>query len=143
MRAIYRYVRPIDRVEPTTQQVVLEDGKKVVFKVWPMKPETHFLEARWSLLDLGGNTSSGGSQSPGTTGRTGVDDDAREGELYRRVGRTFDASGRVVELAELRARDLRAGRYRLRVEVRDPTPWVLNDPEGLLKERRDWEIVIP
>ena len=95
------------------------------------------------MLDLGEITSGGGSNGDDDTGRTGVDKDKREGELYRRVGRTYDSNGRVIEVAELRASDLRAGRYRLKVEVWDPTPWVLNDPEGLLRDTREWEILVP
>ena len=135
VKAIYRYVRPIDRVEPAEKEVVLEDGREQVFKVWPMKPETHFLEAEWTLLDLGANP------RPAHDDPTKVDDE-RPGELYRRVGRMFDAEGRVVEVAQIRTKDLRGGRYRLRVKISDPTPWVIEDPEGLLDQKHEWIITV-
>jgi hypothetical protein len=55
----------------------------------------------------------------------------------------MDPDGRPVEAALLRARDFAGGkRFRLRVEVRDPTPWVLEDGEGLLAQSREWVVKI-
>ena len=142
--SIYRYVRPIDRVEPSTEEdVVLGPNDKFLLKVWPMKPETHFLEAKWYIRDLGIDT--GGSPSPeeedDNTGLTGVDEtDAkrRRGQLYKRFTRVQDATGRWVEVAQIKTKDLRPGRYRVRVEMHDPTPWVIRDPQKLLHDSREW-----
>ena len=40
------------------------------------------------------------------------------------------------------AKDLAPGWYRLKVEVRDPTPWVLEDAEGLLVDRAAWLVEV-
>ena len=37
---------------------------------------------------------------------------------------------------------LDGGRYKLVVIIEDPTPWVLNDETGLLKETREWVVVV-
>ncbi|MFQ5655856.1 MAG: M64 family metallopeptidase, partial [Planctomycetota bacterium] len=133
---IYRRVRPIDRVEPDEERLSLEEGGQLLIKVWPMKPETHYLDATWTLLDLG-------SQLPKEpTGRTAVAKKKQEGSLYKRVFRTMDAEGRVLECAQLRAKDLHLGFYRLRLRLHDPTPWVLRDDGGLLTQTRDWMIEI-
>jgi hypothetical protein len=34
------------------------------------------------------------------------------------------------------------GTYRFTVEVRDPTPWVLKDEEGLLRQSWTWTVVV-
>ncbi|MEE8141607.1 MAG: M64 family metallopeptidase, partial [Planctomycetota bacterium] len=135
VKSIYKRVRPIDGVEPGEAEVVLEEGKERVFKVWPMKPESHTLTATWTLLDLG----VGPAADP--EGHTAVEDQ-QKGELYKRVYRTVDPEGRLVECAQLRAKDLREGRYRLRVEIHDPTPWVIRDPMSLLTETHEWTIKI-
>ena len=76
------------------------------------------------------------------TGTTGVvvkkGSKEERGEIYRRVYRTQDTEGRIVEVAKIDVRKLTAGRYRLTCEVRDTTEWVIRDPEGRLRDERQW-----
>ncbi len=154
MKTIYRYVRPIDRVEPDpAEPVSVASNDTVMIKVWPMKPETHFLEARWYLLGLGADpgeevvTTEPEGEDDEPTGPTGVarkrpkdvkTDPTVKGEIYKKVFRTVDEQGKVVEVAVLDFRKMEPGLYQLTVEVVDPTPWVLKDDEGLLRDRRQW-----
>ena len=73
-------------------------------------------------------------------GRTSVPE--QEGEVYARIAKRTDPEGRTVHGAELRAKDLTPGWYRLKVEVRDPTPWVLEDAEELLVDRAHWLVEV-
>lgn len=134
VKQIYRRVRPIDRLEPEAGRVTIEAGDETVFHVIPMQPRTHALEVTWRLVDLGVN-------EPGeSTGRTAVKE--AEGEVYRRAATRTDVDGRTVHGAQIRAADLRPGWYRLKVEVRDRTPWVIDDPDELLVDRADWLIQV-
>lgn len=143
--SIYRYVRPIDAAEPEAGELTLASNGELRLFVYPLKPETHYLEARWYLVDLGINAPSPSGDDDEGTGRglTGVDRTKPEptrGELYRRVYRGLTPEGRLVEAAELRAKDLDPGYYRVTCEVSDPTPWVIRDDEGLLRETREWTV---
>lgn len=166
VKQIYRHVRPIDAVEPppigddaAPGDLELGPGTTLTFRVTPMKPAAHFLEARWFLEDLGfaptptPDPDLAGSPPP-DRGQTGVlprptpgpdpsAPDAPRGKPHRRVYRSMSPEGRVLECAELRAVDLAPGHYLLTVEIRDPTEWVLEDPEGLLRETRSWRIYRP
>jgi len=141
VKQIYRRVRPIDRLEPEPGVVTLDAADPTVFQVHPMQPRTHDLEVVWRLVPLGRNVPAelarGGEEAPG---RTAVPE--AEGEVYARVAKRVDLEGRTVHGAELRAKDLAPGWYRLKVEVRDPTPWVLEDAEELLTDRAHWLIEV-
>ena len=111
-------------------ELAAADGEVRIFQVWPMQPRTHDLEVIWRIVDLG-------IQHPtAPTGRTAVP--AREGDIFRRTSTAVSPEGRTIYGAQFRAKDHRPGWYRLRVEVRDPTQWVLEDSEGLLVDRRAW-----
>ena len=50
----------------------------------------------------------------------------------------------MVEGLRIRRGELKApGTYRISVEVRDPTPWVILDDEKLLRQERSWTVVVP
>lgn len=134
---IYRYVRPIERVEPSEERVALESRGRQIFKVWPMMPATHDLEARWFLKDLGSNEPVAEKKTGGTRVR-----DKTPGEIFKRVLRYVDPQGRIVHAAEVRTSGLEKGWYRLTVEVKDPTPWVIRDLEERLVQRREWLIQV-
>ncbi len=134
IKQIYRRVRPIDRLEPEAGRVVLEAKEEQIFQVLPMQPRTHDLEVVWRMVSLGIN-------EPGTsTGQTAVKEG--EGELFRRVAQRTDTQGRTVHGAEILAKNYKPGWYRLKVEVRDRTPWVLDDPDELLVQRAEWLIQV-
>ena len=131
VKRFYEFVRPIDRTEPEGSEIALDKAESADVRVWVMKPETHFLEATWKLERLPSEPS----------GPTAVVTPAQEVSL-KSVYRRFDAAGRVVETAVIRGRELEAGRYQLKLTVRDPTPWVLRDEDGLLSETHSWTIVV-
>jgi hypothetical protein len=128
---IYESVRPIDRVEPSEPEIVVSNGEAREIRLWPMKPETRFLDVKWELFPLADEVA---------TGPTGVAEEEK-GELLRTVYRRYDAEKQVVEIALLRARDLKRKRYRLRVEVTDSTPWVLAAERDRLKDSREWIVL--
>jgi hypothetical protein len=131
VKRLYSHVRPIDRVEPEGDEILLPAGEERQVKVWPMKPATHFLEATWSIVQLP-------DEEAPRKGPTIVVTKHAEKAL-KTVYRRTEPDGRPVEAALLRSEDFSGGkRFRLRVEVRDPTPWVLTDKEGLLAQSREW-----
>jgi hypothetical protein len=135
VKKLYAHVRPIDRVEPEGDEIVLPSGDEREVRVWPLKPATRFLEASWSLLQLP-------DEEQPKKGPTVVVTKHTE-QIFKTAYRRMDPDGRPVEAALLRARDFAGGkRFRLRVEVRDPTPWVLEDGEGLLAQSREWVVKI-
>lgn len=141
VKQIYRRVRPIDRLDPEPGAVTLEAGEDRIFQVFPMQPRTHDLEAVWRLVSLGVNTPAELAAGDGAgQGNTSVPES--EGEVYGRTARRTDPEGRTIHGAEMRAKDLAPGWYRLKVEVRDPTPWVLEDAEGLLVDRAHWLVEV-
>ncbi|MFN0059949.1 MAG: M64 family metallopeptidase [Planctomycetota bacterium] len=135
---IYRHVRPIDRFEPESARVAVTDAERQIFKVWPKRPATHDLEVRWYVLELGTNPPLPDTEPEGKT----VVLETRKGELLERTYRVFDGEGKLVECVEFRARGLRAGWYRIRVEAHDPTPWVLRDEKNLLWDAREWFVEV-
>lgn len=149
VKSIYRYVRPIDGLVPEEVEQELPKDRELLLKVYPMKPQTHFLEATWYVDFLGylpDKQPAGGEDEDDEGGRTGVRRDIPEakpdedppGELYKRVYRTVEPNGRIVECCELRGKDLDPGGYRVTVVLKDTTEWVLNDPERLLEQRHEW-----
>ncbi len=134
VRRIYRYARPIDKVEPDRPEIVLRENDEVQVKVWPMKPETHALDIEWNLTALPME-----KDKDEETGSTVVMKKP-EAVPLKRIYRLTDPSGRAVETVHLRARDLPPGDYRLSATVRDPTPWVLRDEDNRLRQTREWRI---
>jgi len=128
-------VRPIDRADPEGGEVLLKNGEEKEVRIWPMRPETHLLDVKWYLEPLA-------SEEAPRKGPTVVVEKHDE-ERHKSYGRRIDSDGRVVDSALLRAKDLtRSKRFRLRVEVHDPTKWVLRDDEGLLTEKREWIVKV-
>ncbi|MGE3164406.1 MAG: M64 family metallopeptidase [Planctomycetota bacterium] len=146
--SIYRYVRPIDAFEPEAAELSIPASGELRLFVYPLKPETHYLDARWYVADLGVNPPASadlGDDGAAGRGLTGVDrsrPDRTRGELYRRTYRGLTPEGRVVEAAELRAQDLEPGYYRVTCEISDPTPWVIRDEEGLLRQTHEWVVQV-
>ena len=140
---IYRYVSPIDRVEPEPGDIEIKAGEEVVLKVWPMQPRTHDLEVAWTILSFGAQKPVGaggdGGESASGRGRTRVID-GREAEAAKRVASGQDPSGRTLHAAQFRGKDLDPGWHRVVVEVKDPTIWVIRDEKGLLRDSREWWI---
>lgn len=138
VKSIYRVVRPIDRVAPEEERTEISANGKKVFRLWPMMPATHELEVTWYLKDLGPNPPTEPGESEGLTSVKDED----PGEIYRRAIRYVEPTGRIVQAAEIVTSKLRPGWYRLRAVVKDPTEWVIHDPENLLTETRDWLIEV-
>ena len=139
---IYQFVRPIDKVEPEDKTIAMRTTDELQFRLWPMKPATHFLEVRWYLQEIGGGDDREGPKRGAKKKREGtsVAEKERQARPVKSSYRRFDPGGRVVEIALIRGDKVRPGRYRLRAEVRDPTPWVLKDDAGLLTQEREWVI---
>ncbi len=142
VKQIYRNVRPVDRVDPEPGELVLEkaDEDEIILKVWTLQPRTHDLEVTWRVLSYGLQKPAGAGGEP-ATGQTAVKDQ-RQGELWRRSQSGLDASGKTVRAAQLRAKDLEPGWHRVRCSIKDPTPWVLRDDEGLLKQELEWWVEV-
>jgi hypothetical protein len=136
VKQIYRRVRPIDVLEPAAGDVVIGAKEETVFQVTPMQPFSHDLEVEWRLVPLGRTD----PRRPEATGLTGVSEG--QGDVYTRIAQRIDLDGRKIHGAQLRAKDMEPGFYRLKVEVRDPTPWVIDDPDELLVDRADWLIEV-
>jgi len=128
---IYDFARPIDRVEPSEEEIVLAEGEVREIRVWPLKPESRFLDVRWHVFPLPDEDETDSTQAVAE----------EKPEPFRTVYRRYDPEKRVVEIALLRASSFKRQRYRLRVEVTDPTPWVLADERGRLSDSREWIIV--
>ena len=63
----------------------------------------------------------------------------RGAQTYRRIA----PGGRVVEGLRIPGEDLgKAGVFTFTLDVRDPTPWVLKDDEGLLRQSRSWTVTV-
>ena len=142
VKQIYRNVRPVDRVEPEPGELVLkkEDEEEIILKVWTLQPRTHDLEVVWRVLSYGLQkpAAAGGE---GSTGQTAVNDE-RLGEVWRRSQSGLDPTGKTVRAAQLRAKDLEPGWHRVRCSIKDPTPWVLRDDEGLLTQELEWWVEV-
>lgn len=132
VKSLYRIVRPIDAVDPEGREIALGKGDTRLFKVYPMKPRSRFLDTAWSLVRL---------PAPRGDGPTAVKEEPTPVRVPPH-GRLFEPDGRVLEALRLNAADLEPGLYRLAVTVRDSTPWVLADEENLLSQTRDWTITI-
>lgn len=140
VKQIYRRVRPVDRVDPPPGDLVLsrEEAEEVILKVWTLQPRTHDLEVTWRVLSLG-LQKPGEATGPG--GRTVVKDQ-RPGERWRRVQSGVDPTGKTVQAAQIRAKDLEPGWHRVRCSVKDPTRWVLTDEGGLLSQELEWWVEV-
>ncbi|MDE0961130.1 MAG: M64 family metallo-endopeptidase [Planctomycetota bacterium] len=141
VKVIYSRVRPIDRVEPEPGDLVLQksEDEEVILKVWTLQPRTHDLEVQWLVLSYG-------LQRPVPVGETSSGDtavvDQRPGERWRRAQSGVDPTGKMVQAAQIRAKDLEPGWHRVRCQVKDPTRWVLRDDEGLLQQQLEWWVEV-
>lgn len=138
---LYQFVRPIDRIEPEDETVAMRTTDTLEWRLWPMKPASHFLDVRWYLQEVADRDDRErprrrSKSRPGTKVATKKGQETPVKSSYRR----YDPEGRVVEVALIEGEDLSPGRYRLRVEVKDPTPWVLKDDKGLLTQEHLWTI---
>lgn len=111
---VYEYARPIDEHKPRFGTVPVDSDrtKPITLSVTLLKPESHFLETKWTLQNRA-----------------------------LRVDREMLADGRVRESVSLAPSDLKLVQgYENAVflEVRDPTDWVLSDPRGLLRQKVSW-----
>ncbi len=141
VKVIYSRVRPVDRVEPEPGDLQLskEEAEEVILKVWTLQPRTHDLEVTWRVLSLG--LQRPGSSSSGSGRGTAVKDQ-RPGERWRRAQSGLDPTGKTVQAAQIRAKDLEPGWHRVRCTVKDPTRWVLRDDEGLLSQELEWWVEV-
>ncbi len=141
VKVIYSRVRPIDRVDPEPGDLVLEKSSEdeVILKVWTLQPRTHDLEVTWHLLSFGLQRPDQARDASG--GRTAVVDN-RPGEPVRRAQSGTDPTGKTVQAAQIRAKDLEPGWHRVRCAVKDPTRWVLRDDQGLLQQQLEWWVEV-
>ena len=141
VKVIYRRVRPIDRAEPEPGDLVLQksEDEEVILKVWTLQPRTHDLEVEWLVLSYG-------LQRPAAAGEASKGDtavvDKRPGERWRRAQSGMDPTGKLVQAAQIRSKDLEPGWHRVRCHVKDPTRWVLRDDQGLLQQQLEWWVEV-
>lgn len=140
VKEIYRRVRPVDRVDPEPGDLQLSKAaaEEVILKVWTLQPRTHDLEVTWRVLSFGLQKP---GEATGAGGRTVVKDQ-RPGERWRRAQSGVDPTGKTVQAAQLRAKDLEPGWHRVRCSVKDPTRWVLRDDGGLLSQELEWWVEV-
>jgi hypothetical protein len=145
LKAIYRRVRPIDDAEPAAGALSQPTGAPLVLEAFLLKPRTHFLEAKWNLdYQAAEAPQAPASKKPGLTSvpkpaASPQKPAMRGSQTYRRVA----PGGRVVEGLRIPGEDLgQPGVYLFTLEVRDPTPWVLKDDEGLLRQSRSWTVTV-
>jgi hypothetical protein len=141
VKVIYSRVRPIDRVDPEPGDLMLEKSTEdeVILKVWTLQPRTHDLEVTWHLLSFGLQRPDQAEDS--SSGGTVVVDN-RPGEPWRRAQSGTDPTGKTVQAAQIRAKDLEPGWHRVRCAVKDPTRWVLRDDQGLLQQQLEWWVEV-
>jgi hypothetical protein len=141
VKVIYSRVRPIDRVDPEPGDLMLEKSAEdeVILKVWTLQPRTHDLEVTWHVLSFGLQRPDQAEDS--SSGGTVVVDN-RPGEPWRRAQSGTDPTGKTVQAAQIRAKDLEPGWHRVRCAVKDPTRWVLRDDQGLLQQQLEWWVEV-
>jgi hypothetical protein len=162
--AIYRHVSPIDLLEPAEKDLIeAEAGGDEVLTVTPMRPRRHRLEVGWHVLPIAVTDireptpideddrarwrfPSGGSGVGEVGGRRHREDrdEYREpppGEPSR-LGKVLKGKRGRPDRHVFPLGKLEPGAYRITVEVRDPTPWVLLDPKHLLEDRATWTVLV-
>ncbi len=116
---VYDFVRPVDEVKPPPGQRIIDPSRDKTIKltVTLMKPLTHALKTTWTL----------------------------RGKPVKRTARKLLADGRVQEVIELTPEDMKlVVGYETAVvlDVEDPTPWVIKDPRGRLKQKLTWRFKV-
>ncbi|MHC5040216.1 MAG: hypothetical protein ACYTHM_23150 [Planctomycetota bacterium] len=164
VRAIYRYVSPIDDHAPKKEEITLAKPRdSLTLSVFPMKPLDRFLTVEWRV---DGKRQKGNLKRTlrlrGKNGKTRVIKGVPPFKSQRRprayfhpaqtranVDRAllrcafFHANLSVQESFTLLASGLSPGAHEVEVTVIDETPWVLWDPENLLTETRRWKVIVP
>lgn len=118
VRTIYRFVRPIEKVEPAPGVLEVTKGGEMTFRIEVLKPTTHLLDVAWTF---------NGRPAPG--------------KRQRKV-----EESRVIETFRVAYDELKIARgYRgvITVTVRDTTDWVLLDEDKLLEQRLSWTLDYP
>jgi hypothetical protein len=161
VRAIYRYVSPIDDYGPTEKSITATDPrKKIPFTVDPMKPLDHALTVEWRV---DGELQKRNTKREQINRKTGKKvgrlppfpmrprkkqyfDPAKEnGQASARQVKSAlaQASVAVRETFTLDPSKLSPGEHTVEVRVIDETDWVLWDPENLLTETVTWKVTVP
>ena len=161
VRAIYRYVNPVDDRSPREESVPLTDPKAPLeFAVFPMQPLDHALTVEWRLdgAPCRENVKKGWvlRKSGKKTGPPpSFPVKARKREYFDASESGSSADQRQVEAAMARSRvaafetltvrpaELAPGPHAVEALVVDETPWVLWDPENLLSETVKWTFTAP
>jgi hypothetical protein len=161
VRAIYRYVSPIDDYAPKEKSLSVSDpAKRIPFTVHPMKPLDHALTVEWRL---DGELQKKNTKRESIHRRTGKKvgrlppfpvhprkkqyfDPAKEpGQARARQVQSALAHAPVAvrETFTLDPSKLSPGEHTVEVRVIDETDWVLWDPENLLTETVTWKVTVP
>jgi len=161
VRAIYRYVKPVDRFEPEEAEVrASSPSDRLVFAVHPMKPLTHFLTVEWRIdgevqtrntkreFVRRKDGKKSGSPPPFVANlrtRQYFDPAKTDGGVTAKLRRPALANSMVAvrESFTVRAGDLAPGKHTVEAKVVDETPWVLWDPENLLEQTVAWTLIMP
>jgi len=156
---IYEYVDPIDATEPARGgEVAAVQGDKTMILVTPMQPRRHSLKARWFVALLAPTTQGGDGDDyepdPEPESAPPRQMFAFGGPRARMNRSEYDQppKGKPSKLGKriagkprrfaFFAGKLAPGRYTVTVEVRDPTPWVIQDKRHLLMQRASWTVTV-
>ena len=161
---IYAYVNPIDLSSPDHEEpLTVEARSKTVLSVTPMRPKQHKLLVSWFVETSSGEPIADETPAPEPS-RDGYARPKQDGEWWRRRmmggprgrGDRSDYKGKVRGEPSTLGRTVNGkppthifpvsrldpGHYRVTAVVRDPTAWVLKDPQHLLEERRTWTVTV-
>ena len=160
--AIYRYVSPIDTVSPPPEtELRVTQGDDTLLVVTPMQPRGHEIAVTWTVEPVAADAP--GPAAAGGGGETLDLPWMRGGPRWNRgdrhredrsaldeppAGAPSDLGGRARTKRgepvrhELAAGRLPPGRYTVTATAKDPTEWVLRDPNHLLEERRTWWVTV-
>jgi hypothetical protein len=166
---IYEHISPIDELSPPTlEEVKATQGDETLLTVVPMRPKKKALKAEWFVAPLqetapgegeeltfeeeegGGFPTDMGDYGQGLPSYAGFGGNRKKGDRSHygtppegkpsKFGKaTGTAKNRLFTFA---VGKLPPGRWKVTVEVRDPTRWVIKDENHLLKERATWTVTV-
>ncbi len=165
---IYAVVRPIDTFSPATStEMHIVEGDDRQITVTPMQPASHELTVSWLVEDVSENligpdeeeeddgtsgfTFAGGWGSGGAKWFNGGDrlredrdafDDPVEGKDLSRLAKKSKKSKKRPRRHMFPLGKLDPGRYKITVEVKDETKYVIKDERHLLEDRETWWVTV-
>ncbi len=138
---LYRFVRPIDRTWPIEKTVKHAKGKPLDVRAAILAPRTHSLEATWRVETGTGTIEDGPSSSEGTRAKDSKDSKDTKASSHTLKSKRIEDGPTEIESVTVPGKYLERN-MTVVLDVRDPTPWVVRDDEGLLKQTFRWKIEV-